>query len=298
MGFLDNQTSEDYYSGDTGGYRYVSIQDIVNNFMVGYVGDGKLVYDAKRTDVIFHAKRGLQEMSYDISKVNKIYEIEVPSSLSIAMPQDYIDRVNIFWIDSSGIQHPVYETDLSSIPNINPLQDNDADIIYDGDGDMVEGDSVTKDRFKSFNIDSISGNIDADDYFVANDFDTARKVTQGNRIGLDPQYTNKNGFYMIDEANGKISFSSDMNGRLVVIHYVSDRLATDAEMKLHKYEEEAIYQHIHHAILSTKIGVPEYHVRRVKNDRNIAKRKAKIRLTNFNMRELTQIMKGQAKRIK
>lgn len=298
MGLI-NETAEDYYEGgDTGSYRFISLNNIVLNFMFAYTGDGTLLPHADRGKVIFHAKRGLQEMSYDISRVNKIYEIEVPSSLSIAMPQDYIDRVNLFWIDKSGIQHPIYETDLSSTPNINPLQDSDANIIYDGDGDMVEGDSVTKERFKSFDIDSLSGNIDADDYFVANDFDTARTVTQGGRYGANPETTNKNGFYMIDEANGLISFSSDMNGRLVVIHYISDRLATDAEMRLHKYEEEAIYQHIYHALLSTMYNVPEYHVRRAKNDRNIAKRKAKIRLTNFNMRELTQIMRGQGKTIK
>lgn len=298
MGLL-SQTSEQYYSGDTtGGYRFISLNDIVLNFMFAYTGEGTLLPHADRSKVIFHAKRGLQEMSYDISKVNKIYEIEVPSSLSIAMPQDYIDRVNIFWIDSSGVQHPVYETDLSTTPSVVPLQDDAYDIIYDQDGDMIEGSSLTNERFKSFDVDSISGNIDAGDYFVANDFDSARRVTQGGRTGLDPQYSNKNGFYMIDEANGKISFSSDMNGRVVVVHYISDRLATDAEMKLHKYEEEAIYQHIHHAFLSTMSNVPEYHVKRTKKDRDVAKRKAKIRLTNFNMRELTQIMRGQSKVIK
>ena len=46
-----------------GGYAYITIEEIVNNFLVAYVGDGKLIPGVKRTDVIFHAKRGLQEFS-------------------------------------------------------------------------------------------------------------------------------------------------------------------------------------------------------------------------------------------
>ena len=48
-----------------GGYSYVTLKDIVNTFIATYVGTGKLVPSVKRTDVIFHAKRGLQEFSYD-----------------------------------------------------------------------------------------------------------------------------------------------------------------------------------------------------------------------------------------
>ena len=59
------QTVEDNY----GSYQYVKLNDIVSNFLVGYVGHNKLLPDAKRTDVIFHAKRALQEFSYDTLKI-------------------------------------------------------------------------------------------------------------------------------------------------------------------------------------------------------------------------------------
>ena len=36
--------------------------------MVGYVGAGKLIPSVKTTDVMFFAKRGLQEFSYDTLK--------------------------------------------------------------------------------------------------------------------------------------------------------------------------------------------------------------------------------------
>lgn len=39
-----------------GDYQYISIFDIVNNFMMAYVGSDKIVPKAKRSDVLFHAK--------------------------------------------------------------------------------------------------------------------------------------------------------------------------------------------------------------------------------------------------
>ncbi len=65
-----------------GGYAYITIEDIVNNFLVAYVGPGKLIPDVKRTDVIFHAKRGLQEFSYDTLKSIKSQELNIPNNLS------------------------------------------------------------------------------------------------------------------------------------------------------------------------------------------------------------------------
>ena len=46
-----------------GDYRYISLKDMVNNFMIAYVGDGKLINSVKRSEVLFHAKRSIQELS-------------------------------------------------------------------------------------------------------------------------------------------------------------------------------------------------------------------------------------------
>ena len=42
-----------------GSYEYISLNDIINNFIVAYIGAGKLIPSAKRTDIMFHAKRGI-----------------------------------------------------------------------------------------------------------------------------------------------------------------------------------------------------------------------------------------------
>ena len=53
-----------------------------------------------------------------------------------------------------------------------------------------------------------------------------------------------------------------------------------------------------HAVLSTRINVPEYQVRRLKKERFAAIRQAKLRLSNIKLEELTQILRGKSKQIK
>jgi len=62
-------------SPNTGNYRYISLNDIVNNFIISYIGDGKIIDHARKQDVLFHTKRAIQEFSYDITRVEKIQEV-------------------------------------------------------------------------------------------------------------------------------------------------------------------------------------------------------------------------------
>lgn len=294
MGLI-NQTNEDYYDGETGGYRYVSLKDIVNNFMVAYVGDGKLIPQVGRADVLFHAKRGMQEFSYDVSRVEKIQEVEVPSSLTIPMPQDYVDKVKLCWIDNHGVEHIIHNARFTSTPHQAPLQDDSGEYIYDVDGEIIEGESLTKERFSEFEINKFADALRSGAHYTLNEYDVNRELVYGGRYGLNPETAQINGYYVINEAEGTISFSSDLNGKIVNIHYVSDSLGTDAEMKVHKFAEEAIYAHIKHQILSTRLNVPEYQVRRFKKEAFASKRNAKLRLYNLNLKELNQTMKGKSK---
>ena len=287
MGLI-NETAEDYYGGETGGYRFISLKDIVNNFMVAYVGDGKDIDFVERTDVIFHAKRGIQEFSYDISRVEKIQEVEVPSSLSIPMPQDYVGLVKMVVVDNNGIEHTLYESRRTSKPSQSPLQDDNGDYVFDNDGNIVEGISLTDSRYRSINSYSNS---------ISNDFDTLDRG-YGRQYGLNPETAQVNGVYIIDELNGKFSFSSNLVGSIINIHYVSDGLGTDAEMKVHKFAEDAIYWHIGYSILRSRLNAPEYKIRAYQKKRFASMRNAKLKMFNLNIGELTQTLRGKNKRIK
>ena len=43
-----------------GSYQYVSLYDIVNNFMLMYAGNHNLVNNEERLKVLFHDKRAIQ----------------------------------------------------------------------------------------------------------------------------------------------------------------------------------------------------------------------------------------------
>ena len=87
-----------------GDYQYISLEDIINNFIISYVGEDKIISKIRRTDVAFHAQRGLAELSYDTLKSFKSQEIEVPPSLTMKLPHDYVNYVKICYIDADGVE--------------------------------------------------------------------------------------------------------------------------------------------------------------------------------------------------
>ena len=145
---LLNQSAIDYYNdGPFGGYQFTSLEDIINHFMVVYVGEDKLISKIKRVDVAFHAQRALQELSFDTFKSCKSEEIIVPPSLQMVLPQDYVNYTKVSWVDSAGIKHPLYHTSDTSNPTSHHQNDDgeykihpvvtltlgNNDIVLDGD---------------------------------------------------------------------------------------------------------------------------------------------------------------------
>ena len=286
-----------------GNYQHISIHDIINNFIVSYVGKDKIINRVDRTDIAFHAQRALQEFSYDTLKCIKSQEISLPASLTMILPHDYVNYVELCWVDSSGIKHKIYPTNKTSNPQ-SIKQDEDGNYSFDIDDDTTvskglrddttnlidKQQSTTWDSYKSATPNENSENDDyEDDIYWPN---------TGQRYGLDPQYAQINGSFYIDELKGMIHFSSNISGKTVVLKYISDGVGTDEEMILHKFAEEAMYKHIAYAILSTKINTPEHIVQRFKKERFAATRQAKLRLSNLKSEELAQVMRGKSKHIK
>jgi hypothetical protein len=282
-----------------GGYAYITLNDVINNFMVAYVGPGKLIADVKRTDVIFHAKRGLQEFTYDTLKSVKSVEWNIPHSLSVPIPQDYVNYVRASWVDRAGVKHIIYPTTLTSNPTQPNVQDFLGNPTQDNFGSNIDGTSLTDERWATNNSGFLVNNIalsGGDFAYGYNNYGYGG--TYGRRYGGDPQYMNFNGTFTINERENKFSFSSDLVGALIIIEYISDGLAYDMDTKVPKLAEEAMYLHILHGILSVRSSSPEYLVQRFKRERSAALRNAKIRLSNIKLEEITQVMRGKSKWIK
>ena len=281
-------------------YQYVNLKDVVNNFMVAYVGVDKLIPRCKRSDIVFHAKRGLQEFSYDTLRSVKSQELTIPPSLALVLPQDYVNYVQLSWIDSLGVKHVIYPTTLTSNPEQVPLQDNAGIPIQDVYGNSSQAQqSLTNQRWKSANQRDLNGQVSVNDFTNEGVYDWAWwKMAYGQRYGLNPETSQKNGWFTIDERRGVFAFSSDLANQLIILEYISDGLAYDEDTHIPKLAEDALYMHIMYSIISTRSNFPEYVVQRYKRERSAKLRNAKIRLSNVKLEEFTQVMRGKSKWIK
>ena len=433
---LITQTQQQYYNGNSfGGYQFISLTDVIANFMATYVGAGKILSGVSRTDVSFHAQRALQELSFDTFKSCKAQEMEVSSSLTMPLPQDYVNYVKVVWSDGSGIEHIIYPTSKTSNPTA-IIQNDDGDYALDAIGTLTNASTtvVLDDEYSNILVGMVvtapnvlfgttitdvvttasittitlsvavtytgtetlrfwnpGGNLmlqeessviltgctwtfggtdddkitvastaDADSIEVGmlvsdsgfpigttvtdingvivtvstnssvagaatsltfispdNTSDTWSKYKSntpsenqgdyqddiywpvgGGRYGIDPQYAQTNGSFYIDCNTGLIHFSSNLSGKTVILKYISDSLGTNAEMQVHKFAEEAMYKWIIYGCLTARANIPEYVIARFKKEKFAETRKAKLRLSNIKLEEITQILRGKSKQIK
>ena len=294
-------TEENY-----GSYAYVTLNDIVNNFIVGYVGEQKLIPNVRRSDIIFHAKRGLQEFSYDTLKSVKSQELTVPHTLSNILPQDYVNYVRVSRIDSLGVKRIIYPANnLTISPYENPLQDNLGQPTQDNFEDNLEATSLTEKNWKGANTNLINGIPNLALYNEGMDWAGYNwgyggfwYWGWGEQYGMSPEYAQYNGWFNMNPREGKISFSSNLMGALIVLEYISDGLAYDLDSRIPKMAEAALYAYISHAVIASRINQPEYIVQRLKREASAKLRNAKIRLSNIKLDEIVQVMRGKSKWIK
>ena len=137
MGLL-NGVDRVYYEGeDLGNYQFTSLDDIISQFQIAYVGEDKIISKIKRADVAFHAQRALQELSFDTLKSVKAHEIVLPPTLSMILPRDYVNYTRVSTVDSSGIKHPLYPTKDTSNP-FSVKQKGTGAYSFDNSGELVK----------------------------------------------------------------------------------------------------------------------------------------------------------------
>jgi len=310
MGIIKSNpyTYYDNTSPDFGNYRYIPLREIIDSFNAAYVGKGKLCEEVLNTDVTFHAIRALQELSYDTFRCTKDWEVTIPSSLVLVMPVDFVNYVKLTWSDSNGTQRVIYPTSKTSNPfNVEETVGSHGGFTTDGTGEDLDRTAAdadgnfTSDTFSNFSSQTASdiGSVDADSV------DDEYGQLVGERYGIDPQYAQANGSFFIDEAQGKFHFSSNISGKTVILKYISDGVSStnsggiDLTTSLvPKLAEEAMYKHILYGVLLAKKNTPGGLLGQLKKERFSETRKAKLRLSNLKMEELTQILRGSSKQIK
>ena len=196
MGLLDNQTQNDYYTGtgsDFGTYQFVTLDNIINAFMYMYVGEDKIITKLSRTDAQFCGMRAIQEFSYDIFRSVKSQEIEVPNTLQMILPQDYVNYVKLARVDSNGIERVLYPTGKTSNPFAITQTPDGTYISTIGDYSFSSNmaNMVEQSPSNSWANYQTQSNTDA----YGDDTTDIEIDNYGRRYGLDPQYAQSNGTF-------------------------------------------------------------------------------------------------------
>ena len=285
-----------------GSYQYVSLGDIVTNFLLMYSGNHSLVNNEERYKILFHAKRAIQELNYDAFKEIKVLELTVGDNLKYILPSDYVNWVRIS-LYKDGWLRPLSEN-IQTLSSKAYLQDNQYRILFDEQGNalspeysQIDLDNITSIKKsiylnKANQFDGNEGwNYDGMWYFEGN---------IGAAYGLNTETANFNPTFNIDRKAGVINFDSPMAGQQCIVEYVSDGMeqGDNSKITVNKLFEKYVYAYIQYEILSSKLGVQEYIVARARKEKSALLRNAKIRISNIHPGRLLMNLRGLDKQIK
>lgn len=276
-----------YYQNEDnwGSYQYITLSQLVDNFMLNQVGDDKLLSNVKRYNVISHFKRGIQELNYDSVKEVKAVELEVSDNLSIILPHDFVSYVRVSIVGQDGLLRPLSQNSDTTL-GFAYLQDHEYNILFDENGYPLEAEST--EMTKRYKI--------GDPY---KDVDCKNKIDNTPKYGIRTNI-NGNGYFNIDKRKGIMSFSSSVNGNIIVLEYVSDGLEYNNgdDVMIHKLAEEVLYSYVKYQLLNNKYGVQEYIVNRAKKDYYRDLQNTNIRMLDLRGDELLILLNGRKKWLK
>ena len=306
MAYINQQK---YYTNDGvnptdenwGSYQYVTLKDIVNNFELMYAGNHELINNENRFKILFHAKRGIQELNYDAFKEIKSLELQVYDDLRFVLPADYVNWVKLYLLKDNVLRELTENIQVQSA--VSYIQSATATFSYDGDGNATEVDSTLDTERKNGSLRSIYLNDEIDENVNPNAYNYDSDIYNyriGARYGLNTETANINPTFTIDKKSGVINFDSTMANQQCVLQYISDGMENgdDSKISVNKLFEDYIYAYIQYAILNSKFGVQEYIINRARKNKQALLRNAKIRLSNIHPSRLLMNLRGEDKWIK
>lgn len=279
-----------YYDDESryGEYQYVTLTELVNNFITNMIGDDKLLSNVKRYNVLYHMKRGISELSYDALKDVRAIELEIGDTLSVPLPVDYVSYVRVSIVGDDGTLQPLAVNNKTTIAK-SYLQDHQFNILFDQNGYPLESTpSIAETRIMGASYINIPSDTAKGDYTLSSSPNYNFDVSQ-----------NGNGTFVIDKRTGKMNFSSNIYSKIVIIEYVSDGLEGDPEfISVHKFAEQALYDYVKYMLLNNKYGIQEYIINRAKKDYYASLQNAKIRMLELRKVNLHGILNNRKQWLK
>jgi hypothetical protein len=270
-----------------GSYQYVSIADVVRNFMFAYVGPDKTIDNVDRSLVRFHAKQCVKTLNYDALKEIRAIEAFIGDDLKLVMPHDYVTYIRMSLL-INGQLYPLSEN-LDAMSAKRYLYDNNNQLQFNGNGVVLY---AATSELDSSRLSGNNSGLSAEDQCCIYEIN--------NVMGNDPSRININPKFRLSKKAGVIDFDSTMNGQTIVIEYVSDGMegGVDSEIMINKLVEQYVYAYVSEAILTTKASTPVMVKEDAKKKARSEYRNARHRLNKMNPSEILMTLRGQHKWIR
>jgi len=290
---MSSQNPLSYYTDpNSESYVYISLEQMINNFMANNVGDHLVLNNVTRYQVIYQFKQALKQFTFDVLREVKAIELELGNTLEITLPPDYVNYVRISWLNTETGEFVPMTENFTSDPFVRGyLQDHNYEILFDNDGYPLEGTSFTE----TVN-DGLTYNRE---HQLQNDY--RHYCMQGYRDRVAPNFSSTkrfDGIFKIDTRNKKIHFSSDVLHKAVILEYISDGLeySNSDDIKINKLAETALIAMVYAELIEMQLGIPEYAKQSARKKANTLFRNAKIRCANIKIPQIAQLMKRMKKK--
>lgn len=277
---MASENPQIYYEDEAnhGSYVYVTLEEMVNNFIANYTGDGSIIGKAKRSKIIYQFKQGVKKFTMNALKEVKAVELELGDTLDIILPPDYVSYVRISYVNPETGELMFLSKNENSPLATAYLQDHNADVLFDDNGFILEGTTYFSELNDKVNKRVFEGG----------------EGNESSNFQLDATQ-NANGYFNIDTRAGKIHFSSDNAIRVIMLEYVSDGLeySIESDIKVSKMAETALYNYVNYNLMSTMFGVPMYEKKQAEKMWTSEYRNAKIALMDIRIPEVMKFLNAK-----
>lgn len=315
------KTGQEYYDNNGqqpneknhGENQYISLKELVDNFILMNTGEGEILSRVKPFKVLFYAKRAIQELNYDAAKELRVIQRDIGPDLKFPFPQDYVNWVRVSWFKDGVLYKLGENADINFAKEY--VQDNNFQLVFAQTGEPTY---LEKSRLDQARLDDnlFSQYLNPSSQFHGSNgffIDGMWHFTPqfGGRYGLNTETANANPTFRVNRRGGTLELDSRMSGESCVLEYISDGLEyryeningaptafrNDEAVRIHKFFESYVYAYIEYELLSSRTGIQEYIVNRSRRKMHSLLRNARIRV-NINPGELLMKMRGQHNHLK
>ncbi|MGZ9736540.1 hypothetical protein [Flavobacterium sp. GNP002] len=280
------QTPQEYHEDEAshGNYQYTPLSEVIDGLLIDRLEEDSYIKNTNRNILIYHAKMGLKELIRKVAKETLAIEMTIGNDACIVLPQDYVSgaSVSVVVVDSVTGARKLFPLDRNNnmITAVGILQDNDAKILFDSDGNII-----TADASNVYNMPHTS-------------YEYVRSCNDPNAF-IDGSVFSANGEYKVDTINGKIVFDSRLIDQEIVLKYKSDGLQweylQETEIRVPKYLEQVLKDWTYYATIEKRQNVPINEKRRALDRYKTTRFEAKKSASNINMKRIAREMRSKSK---